>query len=210
MIKLVCFDMDGVIFQSTNFWLDLHKELGTYEKGLELTKKYVGTDYKTLVEEVVNKLWKNKLADKYFELIKKAKYVKGVKETFKELKKRKIKTALITSGASHLALRAKNELGIEFVFSNELVIKNNIITGDFKWPVGFGLKEKPIIVKHLVKEVRCSLKEIAYVGDNDNDIEVCKIVGLSIAFNIKHSKLAEVCDIIIEEDDLQAILKHLF
>jgi phosphoserine phosphatase len=202
--------MDGVIFNATNFWLELHKKLGTYEKGLDLTKKYVHTDYARLVEEVVSKLWKNKSAIEYFELVKKAEYITGVQETFTELKKRNIQTALITSGASHLALRAQSDLGIDFVYANELVIKNNIITGEFKWPVGFGLKEKPVIVTNLVKKLGYLLKDTVYIGDNDNDIEVCKIVGLSIAFNSMHAHLKEVCNISIEKKDLRQILRYLY
>jgi phosphoserine phosphatase len=63
--KLIVFDMDGVIFDHRNFWMELHEKLGTYEEGLELTRKYVKTNYAKLVEEVVNRLWKGKKADGY-------------------------------------------------------------------------------------------------------------------------------------------------
>jgi len=54
--KLVCFDMDGVIFKDINFWLKLHKAFGTSEQGKELTKRYLHADYNKLVEEVVVRL----------------------------------------------------------------------------------------------------------------------------------------------------------
>jgi phosphoserine phosphatase len=41
--KLVCFDMDGVIFD-INIWMELHKVWGTLEEGKVLTKKYLKTD----------------------------------------------------------------------------------------------------------------------------------------------------------------------
>lgn len=31
--KLICFDMDGVIFKDVNFWMELHKAFDTLEKG---------------------------------------------------------------------------------------------------------------------------------------------------------------------------------
>ncbi|MBI4450914.1 hypothetical protein HY642_02985 [Candidatus Woesearchaeota archaeon] len=40
MPKLVVFDMDGVLFQHHNFWIELHKALGTWEEGKLLTQKY--------------------------------------------------------------------------------------------------------------------------------------------------------------------------
>src|SRR3989344_3465140 len=137
MIKLAAFDMDGVLFEHFNFWYELHKRFGTYKKGKELTEKYKKNNYAKLAEEVVNKLWK-----------------------------RKIKTAIITSGPRELALKAQKVLGIDFIFTNELVIKNNIITGDFKWPIADGKNEKVNALRKLCRKLNISLDEIAYVGDN--------------------------------------------
>lgn len=209
MIKLVAFDMNGVIFKHFNFWLELHKILGTYEKGKELTDKYKKDNYEKLVEEVVHKLWKNKSAKPYFDLIKEAEYLPGVKETFYGLKKRKIKTAIISSGPKDLALRAKKELGIDFIFTNELVIKNNIIIGEFKWPVADGLNEKAEILRKLCKKLDISLEEVAYVGDHHNDIGTFKIVGLAIAFNCEDGEVKKYAKISIDKKDLREILKYV-
>ncbi|MFH0978117.1 MAG: HAD family phosphatase [Candidatus Woesearchaeota archaeon] len=210
MIRLVCFDMDGVIFEKKNFWMELHKALGTYEKGKELTEKHLKKDYARLVEEVVAKLWKGKKADKYFELVRKTRYTKGAKATVKELKKMGIKTAIISSGPKDLAVRAKKELGIDFVFYNGLVIRDNKITGKFNWPIGHGTKEKIRIVKSLSQKLGISLQEVAFVGDNDNDVGVCKKVGLSIAFNSESKVLKKICDISIEGKDLTLVLRQNF
>ena len=69
MIKLIIFDMDGVIFQPHNFWLELHRVFGTLEEGKRLTKKYLHTDYQQLVHEVVVKLWRGKDAAPYYNLV---------------------------------------------------------------------------------------------------------------------------------------------
>ena len=61
--------MDGVIFEHRNFWLELHKAYGTYKEGIELTKKYLATDYQKLVDEVIGRVWKNKPAQYYFDLV---------------------------------------------------------------------------------------------------------------------------------------------
>lgn len=205
--KLICFDMDGVIFEHKNFWLELHKKFGTFKEGKKLTEKYLKNDYNKLVEEVVVKLWKGKSAKPYFDLIKKIKYLKGVKETFKELKDRDIKTAIISSGPFDLAKRAQEDLRIDFIMTNKLVIENNKINGEFKWPVADGENEKINIVENLCDYFRVGLKECAYVGDHDNDIGVMKIVGLAIAFNCKSENVKKVANIIIDKKDLREILK---
>ena len=86
MKKLILFDMEGVIFGPSNFWMELHKAYGTFEEGLKLTKEYVKTDYEKLVKEVIGRLWKNKPADVYFKMVNESKYVPGVVETLKVLK----------------------------------------------------------------------------------------------------------------------------
>lgn len=206
--KLIAFDMDGVIFEHFNFWLELHKKLGTYKDGKKLTEKYLKDNYEKLVDEVVHKLWKGKSAIPYFKLIKEAEYLPRVKETFSKLKKLGIKTAIISSGPKDLALRAKKELGIDFIFTNELVLKKNEII-DFKWPIGHGEMEKINVLKRLCNELNINLNEVAYVGDHDNDIGVFKIVGLAIAFNSKSKQLNGVADSVINKIDLREILKYV-
>ena len=77
--KLLCFDLDGVIFEGCNFWLKLHKVYGTYEQGSKLTEKYLFSNYDKLVKEVIQ-LWKGKDARPYHNLIDSLKYHAGVKE----------------------------------------------------------------------------------------------------------------------------------
>lgn len=209
MMKLICFDMDGVIFRHTDFWLDLHKALGTYEQGKRLTYKYLKKDYDKLVAEVVVGLWKGRSAEKYFELVHKAKYIKGVRDMFEQIKKKHLKTVIITSGPLHLAVRAKKELGVDYIFSNELLIRNNVITGKFKWPVGCGTEEKLRILLGLVRRLGISLKDVVCVGNDENDVGVCEKVGLSIAFNSKSELLNRVCKVVIKEKDLRLILPYL-
>ena len=124
--------MDGVIFQGKNFWRKVHQAFNTLKKGIALEKKYLHTNYEKLVDEVVNKLWKGKPISLIEKEVKKIKYVKGVKETIKELKKIGYKIAIITSSEKHLAQRAKEELGLDYIYYNELVIKNGKLTGEFK------------------------------------------------------------------------------
>jgi phosphoserine phosphatase len=207
-IKLICFDMDGVIFEHENFWIELHKALGTYEEGVSLTKKYVKNNYAKLVEEVVGRLWKGKSATAYFRTVKGAKYAKGCKETFTKLRKRKIKTAIFTSGPKHLAMRAKKELRIDHCYFNELVISKNTITGEFKQPMGYGHCEKAVLLEQLAKRLGLPLYEICFVGEGDNDIGACRKAGLSISFNSKSKELDSVCDIVIKKKDLRQILGY--
>ncbi|MBI4148912.1 HAD family phosphatase [Candidatus Woesearchaeota archaeon] len=207
--SLICFDMDGVLFSSPNFWLGLHKRLGTYAEGKRLTEQYLHTDYQKLVEEVVGRLWKGKDAAPYFALIKESRYIWGARETLAAVKKLGIPTAIITSGPKDLALRAQKELGVDYIFANELVVKNSIITGEFRWPIGDGTKEKVAVLRDLCAKLHLTPADVAYVGDHQNDLGVFSIVGLAIAFCSGNAELRKKAHATIDEPDLRLILPYL-
>jgi len=212
MIKLIVFDMDGVIFEHYNFWLELHKSYDTHEEGLKLTNKYLKTDYQKLVDEVIGRLWKDKPPKTYFDLVKKVNYVKGAKETLKELKKRGYKLGIISSGPSDLAERVKKECNIDYYFTNKLLIKDDKVVGsrDIKyWPIRHGSKRDPL--KEICKMSGVSLEEVLVVVHEDNDIEMAEEAGLAIAFYPTSKELEKHCSFIIKEgkQDLREILNFI-
>jgi phosphoserine phosphatase len=209
MSKMIIFDMDGVIFEHKNFWMELHRVFDTYDEGLELTNKYLRTDYKKLVDEVVGRLWKGKDATPYFDLVQSINYLPGVHEVFKEVKRQDWITAIISSASIDLARRAQHDLGIDFVYANELVIVDNVTTGEMIAPIGAGKEKKAQIVRHLSQDLEIDLTDIIFVGDGDIDIEACKIVGTSIAFNSHSDALKEVATHVVENHDLRKILPFL-
>jgi phosphoserine phosphatase len=206
MNKLIIFDMNGVIFQP-GFWEQVHEAYGTEKQGKILTEKYLTTDYAKLVEEVVNKLWKGKSAKPYLDVIKKQKYMKGAKATIKKLKKRGYITAIISGGPRHLGLRAKKEIGIDLIFTNDLIVKNKKITGEFKYPIAY--QRKQVILRNLAEKYNIDFKDVAVVVHDDNDLRMAKTAGIAIAFNPSPGELLKYCRIIIRKKDLSEILKYL-
>ena len=209
MTKLICFDMDGVIFEPKNFWIELHKAFGTLEEGTRLTNTYLHTDYDRLVQEVVQRLWKGREAQPYYHLVNSIKYLPGVKEVFTEIKKQDWLTAIISSASIDLARRAQHDLGIDFIYANELVIKNNLVTGEFIWPLGAGKEKKAQIIKHLCQDLQIAPEEVIFIGDSDTDIEAFKFVGRAISFNSHSPQLDEVATHIVKDHDLRKVLPHL-
>lgn len=210
MRNLIVFDMDGMIFKHINFWMELHKAYGTSDEGNELTKKYLKTDYKRLVEEVVGRLWKDKPSDVYFDLIKKIKYLPGVKETISELKKKGYKIAIISSGPSDLAERAKKELGIDYIYTNKLLIRDGKVAGSKNleyWEVKNDNKQE--ILRKLCIEHNLLLKDVIVVVHGENDITMAKSAGFAIAFNPETRELEKYCTKIIKGKDLREILKAI-
>jgi len=207
--RLICFDMDGVIFKDINFWIELHRKLGTFEQGIKLTGKYLHSDYDKLVEEVVIRLWKGKDAKPYFELVNSLEYMDGVKETFDFIKKRGFVTAIISASSIEAARRVQKDFGVDHIFANELVIKDGKISGEFVWPIGAGKHRKAKIIKDLCDDIGISTKECVYIGDSETDIDAFKEVGLSIAFNSSSKELDKAATHVVNSKNLSDVLKYL-
>ncbi len=209
MYKLICFDMDGVIFKDVNFWMELHKKFGTLKEGTELTKKYLHADYNKLVEEVVAKLWKGRDAKVYHRLINSLEYLPGVKEVFSYAKMKSLMTAIISASSIDAARRIQRDYGVDHIFANELVIKDGKITGEFIWPIGAGKEKKAQIVRNLCSDFGISQKDVIYIGDSDADIEAFKEVGLSIAFNSSSEELKKTATYVVETNNLADVIKYI-
>lgn len=208
-LKLVCFDMDGVIFKDINFWMTLHKKFETEEAGEKLTRRFLHSNYEKLVNEVVSKLWKGLNARPYYELIDSMEYNQGVQKVFEYLRKRGIVTVIISASSIDAAKRVQRECGVNFIFGNELVVKNGRVSGEFLWPVGAGKENKAVILKKLCHNLNIKLSDVAYVGDSETDVEAMKIVGLPIAFNTTSSAVKMHAKEVVRGNNLLDVLKIL-
>lgn len=204
--KLVVFDMDGVIFEHKNFWMELHKRLGTYEEGKELTRRYLKSDYAKLVEEVVGRLWRGKDATPYFELVKSLHYIQGADETLRELKAKGYKTAIISSGPRHAALRAQAECGVDYIHTHDIAIgDDNHFTGYYEWDLGD--HDKTARLKIFVSQAGCTLEDAAFVGHDHNDISSLKAAGLGVAVKPENDEVAQAADVVIS--DIRKLVKTI-
>ena len=201
--------MDGVIFKDINFWIELHKKFGTLEQGIKLTEKYLHNNYEKLVEEVVVKLWKEKSAKPYCDLVNSIEYLPGVSKVFNHVKKQDWITAIISASSIDVARRVQQDYGVDHLFANELVIKEGKVSGDFIWPIGAGKHKKAEIIHHLCKDLKLKPTEVIYIGDSDTDIEAFQEVGLSIAFNSQSEQLKKVATHVVESNNLADVLPYL-
>lgn len=206
--KMICLDADGVIFKGKDFWIDLHKAFGTYEKGKALTDKYLHTDYDELAKLVVYKLWKGKDAKPYFELVNSREYMRGVKELFALIKKKKLVSAIISGGSLALIKRVQKDFGVDYVFANDLIIKDGKVDGyDAQVEAGFGIKAD--IIKDLCKKLKINPREVVYVGDSKYDLNAFQLAGMAIAFNSDSEELKKHANVIVNSDDLNDLIPYL-
>ena len=205
--KLVVFDLDGVIFEHNDFYMQLHEKYGTKEETREIEEKYLKTDLRKLAEIVIGRIWAGRDDSGYWEVINDARLNPGVREAVSEIKNNDIKTMIITNSPEDNAKKAQEMAGIDHIKANWMEVKGGKITGRFDWRILWNSKGE--ILEEFCKEKGISLDEVAAVGDNENDISMMEKAGLSIAFNSRSEKLKRHCDVVIEGNDLREILKYL-
>jgi phosphoserine phosphatase len=227
--KLIAFSLDGVIYQTpwheissslseriaVSTWDVLFQELGIYNVHEKLAQNYAKGFFKSYREwtEAACRILKSVGLDKktFQNIINRRPLSLGAVELFKILRDYGIKTAVITGSFEALAQRASRELGgFDYILAHcKLIFNDDGFLED--WELNdTDYKDKAEFIRNIAKENQIPLDQCAYVGDDVNDIEAFKIVGCPIAFNCRKPKVLRAARVVIESNDLRAILPHLY
>ncbi len=125
----------------------------------------------------------------------------GAKDACKSLKSAGWKIMAVSGGFTIMTDRLKNELDLDFVFSNELIFKNGFLD-DVKVNVDSD-KSKSARIK--TEEWNVSEDETVVIVDGANDIKLFDICGLGIAFRAQEI-VKDLATTTLEEKDLSKII----
>lgn len=192
MLKLVLFDMDGVIFEGKNFWLELHQQLGTEKQAWQLWQGLAARDYARLSELTARKLWQGRSAQPFWALIDQRKPVPGIKDVFDFLHRQGVATAIVSSGPYQLAERAQTLFPIAAIRANRLGIgSDGLFSGTVDVQVDDGAKD--IAARDLQAKFGASPETTAMIGDTDSDRALASLASLSIAYDAGDTDFAKAC-----------------
>jgi phosphoserine phosphatase len=227
-IKFVFFDMEGTIYQKAvktskgntapSAWTLIAQHLGPEAlEEEEATKdkwnngKYAG--YVEWMEDTIKVHQKYNLTKQFFEKVMEGvHYHDGVEKVFSELKKKGIRTALISGGFKANADSAQKDLKIDHSFAaceyfwdeKGKLLHWNLLPCDYEGKVDF--------MKLIMKEHGLSPEECAFVGDGKNDVFLAKEVGVSVAFNGAKELQRVTTHAVNQEEgkeDFEEVLKYL-
>lgn len=198
---LVIFDVEGVLFDAEYLPL-LAEELGREKEIWDITRKGIqglidweeglrtrvealrGIDYGTC----------RRVADAL-------PIMTGAREACAALKAAGFRTMAVSGGFTIMTDRLRDELGLDHIFSNELLFRDGLLDG-VRVDVGAD-KARPAMSK--IAEWGQRREEIAVVVDGANDIKLFDICGLGIAFRAQ-DRVKDLADEILDEKDLSLIL----
>jgi len=158
-------------------------------------------------EVIPTSLWKDTPLQLAQQSINRIPYVDGTREVIPTLRKAGLKVVLLSAGLSLVINRISKEIHVDDSLANELIVKNNFLTGHVKVNVSFNNKHKAI--QPILQKFDAKLSQCAAVGDDETMIPLFKKVGLRIAFNPRNKLVEEHADVVIKSNDLREVLPHL-
>jgi len=184
--KLVFFDCDGVLLIEAIPWKRLHRAAGLSEEQDEkwFNEYYSGKiSYKQWVKNVEEIYIKNGMNRSLFKKTLSLHEINPeIYSLLDFLEKRKIKTAIISSGIDEYVKPVARELGIElcrtnysFDFDkNGKLKKINYLNSD--------KKSKVIQIKEICRKFKIKPTETLFIGDSINDLEAFKLTKHGVLY----------------------------
>ena len=198
---LAIFDVEGVLYDAE--YLPILAEKINKEKEIwDITKKGIQglINWEEGLENRVN-LLKGLSLDVCQQVADGLPIMNGAKEACKSLKSAGWKIMAISGGFTIMTDRLKNELDLDFVFSNELIFKDGVLDG-VKINVD---SDKSKSAKIKIQEWNENKEGTVVIVDGANDIKLFDICGLGIAFRAQDI-VKDLATTILEEKDLKKII----
>ena len=198
---LAIFDTEGVLIDG-EFLPELAKIVGKEEEVWEITKKGINGEIeweKGLIDRI-NEL-KGVSYEDCMKVANNMQIMNGAKETFNELRQLGFKTITVSGGPDILVDRIKEELQIDYAFSNRLIFEEKKLQG-VEINVG---SDKTIPIRNTLDMMNKQKDEIVITVDGANDIKLFDLAGLRISFNGTEI-IKEKSDFAVEKKDLREIM----
>ncbi len=108
----------------------------------------------------------------------------GAEFMLAELKKRGIKTLLVSGGFTFFTDRLKSTLGLDYAQSNTLEIVNGKLTGKVLGTI-LDAQGKADWLNHVRKNLGLAKDQVVAIGDGANDLKMMAAAGAGIAYHAK-------------------------
>ena len=210
--KLIAFDMDDTLLSGRTIYVIADRK-GFRDEVDRIISMEIPNYRKTME---IAKLLEGMSVEEFLEIFRSIPLNDNVPEVFDEIRKRKIKTAIISNSYDIAAKDLAERLKIDFVIANELIVRDGIITGEVishnKNPVdkigdcrSYSVCKSEAL-EEICRKLNIDPSETIAIGDGSIDRFMLSTAGLGIAYRPK-ANLEEYADVVI--DDMIELLRFL-
>ncbi len=182
--RLVVFDMDSTLIQCEVID-ELAKEAGVESAVSDITKKAMmgELDFNESLRTRLSYL-KGLKVSVLEKIALRLPLTDGVERLMINLKKMGYKTAILSGGFTYFGNYLRDKLGFDYVFANQLEIKDGCLTGNVLGEI-VNAQKKADYLKEIAQRENIMLEQSIAVGDGANDLPMLHTAGLGIAFHAK-------------------------
>ena len=205
--RVVIFDCDSTIIQGEVID-ELAKVAGVSKRVKEMTDRAMQgeLDFEQALKERVS-LLKGVTTEQLDMLSGALNLTPGAEELISTLHFMGYKVGVISGGFTFFTDFLRKKLKLDYVYANELEIKDGVVTGNIKGEI-IDANRKGEIIKRIANSENISVDQVVAVGDGANDRFMLQNSGLAIAFNPKEI-LKEYSDGMINSDNISGLLHFL-
>jgi len=182
--RLICFDMDSTLIK-TEVIDELANRAGVGEQVRAITESAMRGEidfHESFTHRV--SLLKGLDAKILSEIAENLPIMEGADKLMTILKQCGFKIAILSGGFSYFGEVLKKRFGADYVYANELEIKDGKLTGNYIGDVVDG-KRKAELLRLIAQVEHIDLQQTIAVGDGANDLPMINLAGLGIAFHAK-------------------------
>lgn len=210
--KLIFIDVDGTLTNGKSSWETVHHHFESNFPGMvdqmnHNTKLWEDgeIDYNTWATMDVA-LWKGQPYSELSKALLPPDLVSGAREGITMLKENGFITVLVSGGINVLVDVVKEMVGADEAYSNIILEKDGIISGEVEVPVG---NTKVEVVEEVMKLHNIDVSNTYAIGDHVNDIEMFEFVSYALAVNIKKEVVRDYADQVIEMTNFTEASEHI-
>ena len=209
--KLIAFDMDSTLI-NIECVDEIADAVGLKSEVAAITEATMRgeiADFKTSLRRRVALLKGVSVADMERVYAERLRLNPGAMELVLACKQAGMKTLLVSGGFTFFADRVAECLGIDYAKSNQLQIKNGLLTGelvDQSWGDICDGEEKRKTLLETCALLGITTNQAIAVGDGANDLPMMAAAGLSVAFHAK-PKVREQAMVAINSGGLDRLLE---
>jgi len=208
-IKVISFDLDGVLYDGRSAAAHLASFLGIGDRYKELFARMATEElgFEELIQ-LGTDIWKGVVIDDEMKgQVMKLPLMQGTEDTLRALRETGYILGCISSGVSQFFMDPlAKRLELDFSYSNILGETDGAHDGTYSFAMGGAQKAETAL--RILKERNLSTKNLASVGNGENDIPLFEISELSIAFNPLTELVSEAASVTVRSESLDSILEY--